>query len=230
MYRALFRPRQHPARQHPHSRRHRCRPSRWATIAGATNGDRARPAASTSRLLGIGRNGHIGFNEPFSPRMSRTRLATLDPITRRDAASDFFSRRERADPRHHDGRGHDSRSPQGGADRAGRAQGGHHPRDGRRPCHAARAGHLAARASPTPRCWLDSAAAGKLTAIATPWVRRAGRVDRSDDQAGRAVALAKRRARPCSSSTTTTSAITACTSCCAITGRPSAWPIASSAG
>lgn len=42
-------------------------------------------------LLGIGRNGHIGFNEPFSMRHSRTRLATLDPITRRDAASDFFS-------------------------------------------------------------------------------------------------------------------------------------------
>jgi glucosamine-6-phosphate deaminase len=42
-------------------------------------------------LLGIGRNGHIGFNEPFSVQHSRTRLATLDPITRKDAASDFFS-------------------------------------------------------------------------------------------------------------------------------------------
>lgn len=41
-------------------------------------------------LLGIGRNGHIGFNEPFSVRRSRTRLCTLDPITRIDAASDFF--------------------------------------------------------------------------------------------------------------------------------------------
>ncbi|MGE0536344.1 MAG: glucosamine-6-phosphate deaminase [Pirellulales bacterium] len=43
------------------------------------------------QLLGIGRNGHIGFNEPFSPRHGRTRLAVLDPITRMDAASDFFS-------------------------------------------------------------------------------------------------------------------------------------------
>ncbi len=43
------------------------------------------------QLLGIGRNGHIGFNEPFSGRHTRTRLATLDPLTRRDAASDFFS-------------------------------------------------------------------------------------------------------------------------------------------
>ncbi|MDX1927753.1 MAG: 6-phosphogluconolactonase [Pirellulaceae bacterium] len=41
-------------------------------------------------LLGIGRNGHIGFNEPFSVRKSRTRLCTLDPITRQSASSDFF--------------------------------------------------------------------------------------------------------------------------------------------
>lgn len=42
------------------------------------------------QLLGIGRTGHIGFNEPGSSRASRTRLITLDKITRRDAASDFF--------------------------------------------------------------------------------------------------------------------------------------------
>jgi len=43
------------------------------------------------QLLGIGRNGHIGFNEPFSVANSRTRLCTLDPLTRKDASSDFFS-------------------------------------------------------------------------------------------------------------------------------------------
>ncbi|MBV9470808.1 MAG: glucosamine-6-phosphate deaminase [Abitibacteriaceae bacterium] len=42
------------------------------------------------QLLGIGRTGHIGFNEPGSPRESRTRLVTLDHITRTDAAQDFF--------------------------------------------------------------------------------------------------------------------------------------------
>ncbi len=42
-------------------------------------------------LLGIGRNGHIGFNEPFSIPESRTRLCTLDPLTRKTASSDFFS-------------------------------------------------------------------------------------------------------------------------------------------
>ena len=42
------------------------------------------------QLLGIGRTGHIGFNEPGSPLESRTRLITLDSVTRADAASDFF--------------------------------------------------------------------------------------------------------------------------------------------
>ncbi len=42
------------------------------------------------QLLGVGRSGHIGFNEPGSPRDSRTRLITLDKITRMDAAADFF--------------------------------------------------------------------------------------------------------------------------------------------
>lgn len=42
------------------------------------------------QLLGIGRTGHIGFNEPGSGAESRTRLVRLDRITREDAASDFF--------------------------------------------------------------------------------------------------------------------------------------------
>lgn len=41
-------------------------------------------------ILGIGKTGHIGFNEPGSGRDSRTRLVTLDGVTRRDAAADFF--------------------------------------------------------------------------------------------------------------------------------------------
>jgi glucosamine-6-phosphate deaminase len=42
------------------------------------------------QILGIGRTGHIGFNEPGSTRHSRTGLVTLDPVTRRDAASSFY--------------------------------------------------------------------------------------------------------------------------------------------
>src|SRR5262245_23071764 len=42
------------------------------------------------QVLGIGRTGHIGFNEPGSTRHSRTRLTTLDPVTRADAAASFY--------------------------------------------------------------------------------------------------------------------------------------------
>ncbi|MFZ9792467.1 MAG: glucosamine-6-phosphate deaminase, partial [Gemmataceae bacterium] len=42
------------------------------------------------QLLGIGRTGHIGFNEPGSTRHSRTRMATLDAVTRRDASPAFM--------------------------------------------------------------------------------------------------------------------------------------------
>jgi glucosamine-6-phosphate deaminase len=42
------------------------------------------------QVLGIGRTGHIGFNEPGSSERSLTRLVTLDQVTRIDAASDFF--------------------------------------------------------------------------------------------------------------------------------------------
>ncbi len=41
------------------------------------------------QLLGIGRNGHIGFNEPGSHVNSLTRLITLDHATRSDAIFDF---------------------------------------------------------------------------------------------------------------------------------------------
>jgi len=42
------------------------------------------------QLLGIGKTGHIGFNEPGSGADSRTRMIALDMVTRRDASADFF--------------------------------------------------------------------------------------------------------------------------------------------
>ncbi len=45
------------------------------------------------QLLGIGRNGHVGFNEPGSAFGSRTRLSQLSPTTRADNAR-FFPRPE----------------------------------------------------------------------------------------------------------------------------------------
>lgn len=42
------------------------------------------------QVLGIGRTGHIGFNEPGSSKDSLTRLLPLDIVTRQDAAADFL--------------------------------------------------------------------------------------------------------------------------------------------
>ena len=41
------------------------------------------------QILGIGQNGHIGFNEPGSSLGSRTRIKTLTPLTSQDNASFF---------------------------------------------------------------------------------------------------------------------------------------------
>jgi len=43
------------------------------------------------QILGIGANGHIGFNEPTSSLASRTRIKTLTPKTREDNARFFDS-------------------------------------------------------------------------------------------------------------------------------------------
>jgi glucosamine-6-phosphate deaminase len=78
------------------------RPERTHIPAGDTPRDRvAQTCADYERaiaeaggidfqLLGIGQSGHIGFNEPGSARESRTRLVTLDALTRKGAAADFF--------------------------------------------------------------------------------------------------------------------------------------------
>jgi glucosamine-6-phosphate deaminase len=42
------------------------------------------------QILGIGRTGHIGFNEPGSEINSPTRLISIDHITIADAAADFY--------------------------------------------------------------------------------------------------------------------------------------------
>lgn len=50
------------------------------------------------QILGIGSDGHIGFNEPGSSLASRTRIKTLTPVTREDNAR-FFGKPE--DVPHH---------------------------------------------------------------------------------------------------------------------------------
>src|SRR5881394_2882798 len=49
------------------------------------------------QLLGIGKTGHVGFNEPGSDATSRTRIVTLDTLTRKDAAADFLGIENRRD-------------------------------------------------------------------------------------------------------------------------------------
>lgn len=61
-----------------------------AAAAEAYEAAIARAGGIDFQLLGIGQTGHIGFNEPGSGAGSRTRLVTLDAVTRRDAAADFF--------------------------------------------------------------------------------------------------------------------------------------------
>jgi glucosamine-6-phosphate deaminase len=51
------------------------------------------------QLLGIGSDGHVGFNEPGSSLASRTRIKTLTRATRSDNAR-FFEDGEHAVPRH----------------------------------------------------------------------------------------------------------------------------------
>jgi glucosamine-6-phosphate deaminase len=120
------------------------------------------------QLLGIGRNGHIGFNEPFAPRASRTRLAALDPVTRRDAASDFFS--EENVPTHALTMGIatilDARKI------VLIAQGEHKAgviRETAEGPVSQRVPATCLREHGDASLWLDSAAAGKLTAVANPW-------------------------------------------------------------
>jgi glucosamine-6-phosphate deaminase len=50
----------------------------------------ARAGGIDFQILGIGKTGHIGFNEPGSGLDSRMRMVHLDVVTRRDAAADFF--------------------------------------------------------------------------------------------------------------------------------------------
>ena len=70
-------------------------PGRHSARTGGRGVRRVRAAIRAAggidfQLLGIGKTGHIGFNEPGSGDDSRTRLVTLDAVTRRDAAADFF--------------------------------------------------------------------------------------------------------------------------------------------
>ena len=121
------------------------------------------------QILGIGRSGHIGFNEPGSPRGSRTRLITLDTITRKDAASDFFG--EDNVPTEAITMG--IASILDAREIALIATGEHKAPIVRRAVEEESSADVTAsylQQHPAATVWLDAAAAGELTRIRTPWV------------------------------------------------------------
>ncbi|HEY8994082.1 MAG TPA: glucosamine-6-phosphate deaminase [Lacunisphaera sp.] len=121
------------------------------------------------QLLGIGRTGHIGFNEPGSPRHSLTRLVTLDPLTRRDAAGDFGG--DENTPRHALTMG--VRSILNARRVVLMAWGQHKAEIVRTAIEGEVSSHVTAsflQEHPNALFVLDSAAAGALTRHRTPWL------------------------------------------------------------
>lgn len=121
------------------------------------------------QLLGIGKTGHIGFNEPGSGESSRTRLVHLDTITRRDAAADFFG--EENVPREAITMG--IATIMGAREIAILATGEHKAGIVRRAVEgdidrAVAATFLQRHANTT--FYVDEAAAADLTRVATPWL------------------------------------------------------------
>ena len=136
------------------------------------------------QLLGIGKTGHIGFNEPGSGAESRTRLVQLDVITRRDAAADFFG--EEHVPREAVTMG--VATILEAREIAILATGEHKAGIVRRAVEGAVDLEVAAtflQRHPNTTFYLDTAAAAELTRIATPWL--VDEVDWTPDLAVRAV-------------------------------------------
>ena len=121
------------------------------------------------QILGIGRSGHIGFNEPGSARDSTTRLVTLDTVTRRDAATDFFG--EQYVPREAITMG--VATILGAREIALIATGEHKAAIVRRAVEGDVSHDVAAtylQTHPNVTVFLDGPAAAELTRIKTPWL------------------------------------------------------------
>ena len=152
--------------------------------ARAYEADIARAGGIDFQILGIGKTGHIGFNEPGSGPESRTRLVTLDTITRRDAAADFFG--EDFVPREAITMG--IATIMDARDIAIIATGEHKAAIVRRAVEGDVDLDVAAtflQKHPATTFYVDRAAAAALTRIATPWT--VGEVRWTDDLAVRAV-------------------------------------------
>ncbi len=121
------------------------------------------------QILGIGKTGHIGFNEPGSGFESRTRVIALDTLTRRDAAPDFFG--EHNVPLEAVTMGVETIME--GKEIAILATGEHKAAIVKRAVEGQISPDVAAtylQKHPNATFYLDRAAAAELTRIATPWV------------------------------------------------------------
>jgi glucosamine-6-phosphate deaminase len=121
------------------------------------------------QILGIGKTGHIGFNEPGSGVESRTRVVTLDTITRADAAADFFG--EDNVPREAITMG--VATILEAREIAILATGEHKAMIVRRAVEGEIDVEVAAtflQNHPNTTFYVDSSASGELTRVATPWV------------------------------------------------------------
>jgi glucosamine-6-phosphate deaminase len=136
------------------------------------------------QILGIGKTGHIGFNEPGSGADSRTRLVHLDRVTRLDAAADFFG--EEFVPKEAITMG--VATILEAREIAILATGEHKAPIVRRAVEGEVDLDVAAtflQTHPNTTFYVDRAAAAELTRVATPWLREAVRW--SDEHAVRAV-------------------------------------------
>jgi glucosamine-6-phosphate deaminase len=121
------------------------------------------------QILGIGKTGHIGFNEPGSGADSRTRLVHLDNVTRKDAAADFFG--EENVPREAVTMG--VASILAAREIAMLATGEHKAPIVRRAVEGEVDLEVAAtflQRHPNTTFYVDAAAAADLTRVATPWL------------------------------------------------------------
>jgi glucosamine-6-phosphate deaminase len=121
------------------------------------------------QLLGIGQTGHIGFNEPGSAADSRTRLVTLDTLTRRTAAADFFGE----DNVPHQAITMGVATILGAREIALIATGEHKAAVVQRAVEGELSADVAAtylQRHPNATVYLDSSAAALLTRVQTPWV------------------------------------------------------------
>ncbi len=143
------------------------------------------------QLLGIGKTGHIGFNEPGSGAKSRTRVVMLDGVTRRDAAADFFG--ESFVPREAITMG--VATILEAREVAILATGEHKADIVRRAVEGDIDTEVAAtflQRHPDSTFYLDRAAAAELTRVATPWL--VDEVEWTDELAVRGVAWLSRAA------------------------------------